>query len=120
MTLVQMVIIIFLSLIMPRIFLIEQNQISDEITSAMDVMEYQFCSLYYARELFYSIYMVFLHLERNLPFISCARSFAELFYYNICSPETVLVFPCRNVCKNVLSGCTIFLRITGDEIIHPL
>ena len=98
----------------------EQNQISDEITSAMDVMEYQFRSLYYARELFYSIYIVFLHLERNLPFISCVRSFAELFYCNICLPETVSVFPCRNVCKNVLSGCTIFLHVTGEEIIHPL
>ena len=100
--------------------IIEQNQISDEITIAIDAMEYQFRSLYYARELFYSIYIVFLHLERNLPYISCVRSFAELFYCHICSPETASIFPCRNVCKNVLSGCTIFLHVTGEEIIHPL
>ena len=100
--------------------IIEQNQISDEITSAIDAMEYQFRSLYYARELFYSIYIVFLNFERNLPFISCVRSFAELFYCHICWPETVSVFPCRNVCKNVLSGCTIFLHVISEEIIHPL
>ena len=100
--------------------IIEQNQISDEITSALDVMEYQFRSLYHARVIFYSIYIVFFNLENNLPFLNCVRSFAELFYCHICLPETTPLFPCRNVCKNVLSGCTIFLHVTGEEIIHPL
>ena len=100
--------------------IIEQNQISDEITNAMDVMEYQFRSLFYARDLFYRIYTVFFNLENNLPFLSCVRSFAELFYCHICLPETTPLFPCRNVCRNVLSGCTIFLHVTGEEIINPL
>ena len=100
--------------------IIEQNQISDEITSAMDVIEHQFRSLYHARSIFYSIYIVFFNLENNLPFLNCVRSFAELFYCRICLPETTPLFPCRNVCKNVLSGCTIFLHVTGEEIIHPL
>ena len=100
--------------------IIEENQISDEITRAIDVMEYHFRSLYYTTELLYSIYIVFFHLESNLPFFNCARSFAELFYCHICSPETATLFPCRNVCKNVLSGCTIFLHVTGEEIIDPL
>ena len=100
--------------------IIEQNQISDEIISAVDVMEYQFRSLFYARDLFYRIYTVFFNLETNLPFLNCVHSFAELFYCHICMPETATLFPCRNVCKNVLSGCTIFLHVTGEEIINPL
>ena len=100
--------------------IIEQNQISDEVTSAIDVMEHQFRSLYYVREILFSIYIVFFNLESNLPFISCVRSFAELSYCRICLPETAPLFPCRNVCKNVLSGCTIFLHVTGEEIINPL
>ena len=100
--------------------IIEQDQISDEITSAMDVMEYQFRSLHFMRGLLYNIYIVFFYLEQNLPYINCVRSFAELFYCHICLPETTSLFPCRNVCKNVLSGCTIFLHVTGEEIVDPL
>ena len=99
---------------------IEQDQISDEITSAMEAMEYHFRSLYYTRQILYSIYIVFFNLEQNLPYINCVRSFAELFYCHICLPETTSLFPCRNVCKNVLSGCTIFLHVTGEEIVDPL
>ena len=100
--------------------IIEENQISNEITRAIDVMEYHFRSLYYFREIIYSIYTVFIDLENNIPFASCIRSFAELFYCHICQPETATLFPCRNVCKNVLSGCTIFLHVTGEEIVLPL
>ena len=100
--------------------IIEQNQISDEIASAIDVIEYHFRSLFYFREVTFSIYSVFVNLERGLPFIQCVRSFAELFYCHICLPETSSLFPCRNVCKNVISGCTIFLHVTGEEIIEPL
>ena len=100
--------------------IIKENQISDEITRAINVMEYHFRSLYYTRELLYSIYIVFFHLEQNIPFLDCASSIAELFYCHICSPETATLLPCRNVCKNVLSGCTIFLHVTGEEIINPL
>ena len=59
-------------------------------------------------------------MERGLPFIQCVRSFAELFYCHICLPETSSLFPCRNVCKNVISGCTIFLHVIGEEMIEPL
>ena len=100
--------------------IIEENQISDEITGAIDIMEYHFRSLYYFREILFGIYIVFSNLENNLPFTSCIRSFAELFYCHICLPETATLFPCRNVCKNVLSGCTIFLHVTGEEIVLPL
>ena len=100
--------------------IIEENQISNEITRAIDVMEYHFRSLYYFREILFGIYIVFFNLENNLPFTSCVRSFAELFYCHICLPETATLFPCRNVCKNVLSGCTIFLHVTGEEIVLPL
>ena len=100
--------------------IIEQDQISDEITSAIDVMEYHFRSLFYFREVMFSIYDVFLNMERGLPFIQCVRSFAELFYCHICFPETSSLFPCRNVCKNVISGCTIFLHVIGEEMIEPL
>ena len=100
--------------------IIEQNQITDKITSAIDVIEYHFRSLHFAGELFYSIYVVFFILEGNIPFTSCLRSFAELFYCHICLPETASLFPCRNVCKNVLSGCTIFLHMAGEEVISPL
>ena len=100
--------------------IIEQSQISDEISSAMNVMEYHFRSLFYFREVIFSIYDVFLNMERGLPFIQCVRSFAELFYCRICLPETSSLFPCRNVCKNVISGCTIFLHVIGEEMIEPL
>ena len=100
--------------------IIEENQISDEITRAIDVMEYHFRSLYYFREILFGIHIVFFNLEDNLPFSSCIRSFAELFYCHICLPETATLFPCRNVCKNVLSGCTIFLHVTSEEIVLPL
>ena len=59
-------------------------------------------------------------MERGLPFIQCVCSFAELFYCHICLPETSSLFPCRNVCKNVISGCTIFLHVIGEEMIEPL
>ena len=100
--------------------IIEQDQISDEISSAIDVMEYNFRSLFYFREVIFSIYDVFFNLERDLPFVQCIRSFAELFYCHICLPETSSLFPCRNVCKNVMSGCTIFLHVFGEEMIEPL
>ena len=100
--------------------IIEENQISDEITRAIEVMEYHFRSIYYFREILFGIYVVFFNLENSLPFSSCIRSFAELFYCHICLPETATLFPCRNVCKNVLSGCTIFLHVTGEEIVLPL
>ena len=100
--------------------IIEQNQISDEITRAIDVIEYHFRSLYYFKEILFGIYIVFLNLENNIPFSRCKRSFAELFYCHICQPETATLFPCRNVCKNVLSGCSIFLHVTGEEIVLPL
>ena len=100
--------------------IIEQDQISDEISSAIDVVENHFRSLYYFREVLYSIYTLFLNLESGLPFGECIRSYAELFYCHICMPETSSLFPCRNVCKNVLSGCTIFLHVIGEEIIDSL
>ena len=100
--------------------IIEQSQISDEILGAIDIMEYHFRSLFYFREVIYGIYDVFFNMERGLPFASCLRSFAELFYCHICLPETSSLFPCRNVCKNVITGCTIFLHVTGEEMIEPL
>ena len=100
--------------------IIEQEQISDEITSAINVMEYHFRSLYYFTEILFSIHSVFLNMEGGLPFVQCVRSFAELFYCHICLPETSSLFPCRNVCKNVISGCTIFLHVIGEEMIEPL
>ena len=100
--------------------IIEQDQISDEILGAIDVMEYHFRSLFYYREMIFGIYKVFIIMEGGLPFASCLRSFAELFYCHICLPETSSLFPCRNVCKNVITGCTIFLHVIGEEIIGPL
>ena len=100
--------------------IIEQSQISDEILSAIDVMEYHFRALFYFREILFNIHTVFLNMEGGLPFIQCVRSFAELFYCHICLPETSSLFPCRNVCKNVISGCTIFLHVIGEEMIEPL
>ena len=107
----------FTTCALPRI---EQDKISNEISSAIDVMEYHFRALFYFREVIYGIYNVFFHMERGLPFASCLRSFAELFYCHICLPETSVLFPCRNVCKNVITGCTIFLHVTGEEMIEPL
>ena len=100
--------------------IIEQGQIDDEISRAIDVMEYHFRSLFYFREVIFSMYDIFFNLEGGLPFVQCIRSFAELFYCHICLPEHSSLFPCRNVCKNVISGCTIFLHVAGEEIIEPL
>ena len=100
--------------------IIEQRQINDEILSAIDVIANHFRALFYFREILYHIHILFFNLEHNLPFGQCIRSFAELFYCHICLPETSSLVPCRNVCKNVLSGCTIFLHVTGEEIVEPL
>ena len=100
--------------------IIEQSQISNESLSAIDAIEYHFRSLFYYRGMIFGIYKVFLIMEMDLPFMECVRSFAELFYCHICLPETSSLFPCRNVCKNVISGCTIFLHVTGEEMIEPL
>ena len=35
--------------------IMEQNQISDEITRAIDVMEYHFHSLYYIQQSYYTV-----------------------------------------------------------------
>ena len=99
---------------------IEANQISSEIKNAINIIEYQFRSLYFLREVLYSIHILLVHLESGLPYASCVRSYAELFYCQICLPETASLFPCRNVCKNVLSGCTIFHQVTGEELIAAL
>ena len=99
---------------------IEQNQISSDITNAIDIMEYQFRSLYHMREILFSIHIVFSDLERGVPFEGCLLSFTQLFYCQICMPETATLLPCRNVCKNILSGCTIFLHVTGEELTNSL
>ena len=96
--------------------IIEDEAITDAIRQASDMIQTHFRSLYQFRELLFSLHFMLTHLEANYPLQECGRSYAQLFYCQICTPETSVVQPCRNVCKNVVAGCTILLNEAGEAI----
>jgi len=96
--------------------IIEDEVVSDAVRQASSMIRTHFQALYQFRELLFSMHLMLTHLEAHYPFQQCGRSYAELFYCQICTPETSSVFPCRNVCKNVVAGCTITLNEAGEAI----
>ena len=72
---------------------------------------------FHMRELLTHIYLSFEDLEEvGLPVDECVRSYSQLFYCHICSPNTAGAVPCRDVCDNVLAGCAGHLHILGAYV----
>jgi len=100
--------------------IIETEVVSDAVRQASEMLRTHFRFLYQFREVLFSMHYMFTRLEPIYPLEMCGRSYAELFYCQICSPETSAVRPCRNLCRNVVGGCTVALNDAGEVISQML
>ena len=82
-----------------------------DLEKHISIVNFHFKALHLMRNLALHIFNYAFNAGLDLsPLRECVRAHAELFHCQVCStqPNQPSSKPCRNVCRNVMFGCTAF------------